>query len=387
MKPIYEASTGFVIIEWYEAKKDKDGKKTSSSPVHHYFSGKPTMLQLHPKDEKQVVRVTFAGEKHGKMPLWMEKYAKEHDFQCQQVTHKGEVGWWLANWRIYPTGFKPIASPHVAGAVTQLSFLIPEVCEELRTKLVENKEIAQQNLINYPTIYQPFGLFFRKEEIHGQGGSLLVDEELILRREDGETDEDYRIRIERDGRLEKLIYELVTPLPEPIPQELPKVREEEIVEEEFSLDEFGFLEEDVEEESQGEASPIEEEELPLDLEFEDVPEIEFEDIPEEDLDEFIFEDDEGSVVVAERILSVNEEDSTEVVEIEDVTPPTEVEADVPLQPVMMEEEEPVQVEDVVPEVISEPLPIKPVIIPDPPLIVVETKDKKSGACEGQLALF
>jgi hypothetical protein len=260
MHPHFEKSTGYLIIEWYE-------KREKASPIHHYYSFQPSYLQLHPKDPKKVVRATFVD----KMPGWMEKYAKEHDFKCQQVTRSGEVGWWIANWRIYPAGYKPFTSPNLNGSFEQLARLIPDVCDEWKSTILDHREVIKQNLRYYPDAYEEFGLYFRPEEINGIGGAIVF-EDFIPDRPEDESDEDYRTKIEKDGRLERLIFELVTPLPEPVLE----AEDEELV---IETDDEEILEIDL----------VDEEEIVIDgIEFEDV-------IDEEEglsLDGFELEDEE-----------------------------------------------------------------------------------------------
>ncbi|MBP1932037.1 hypothetical protein [Ammoniphilus resinae] len=392
MHPHYEQSTKHLIIDWYEKKKDGSGKVTSSSPIHHYFSGIPSALQLHPKDPKKVVRATFTGDTHGKMPGWMEKYAKEHDFQCQQVTRNGEVGWWIANWRIYPTGSKPLTSPHLEGAIAQMSHFIPEVCEDLREKLLENREVIKMNLRNYPDIYNPFGLYFRPEEIKGEGGSLLIEEDFILKREDEESDHDYRLRIEKDGRLERLIYELITPLPEPVSAQ-PEVIGEDILNDEwtFDFDELG----EIEDESPG--IPNDQVDEILDFQFEDIEEDEL-----FDLEEIVFEDDLSANQLDELVTEGVKELPEKLPENELFTKGNDDSSDhIPMVEELEEETDPENVVEVEEKSLGDATDVGldsedpgSIVLPAPTtpekrsnLRVMEGRDKKSGACDGQFALF
>lgn len=255
MHPVFERSTGHLIIEWYEKKKD-----STASPTRHYFSAKPSALQLHPKDPKRIVRATFID----KMPIWMEKYGKDYDFQCRQVTRFGEVGFWIANWNVYPSGNKPFSSPHIDGAVEQFVKRIPEFMEEQRERLVANRETIKQNVMHHPDAFEKFGLYYRPEELNGNGGCIVVED--VIPPSNGESDEDYRKQILKDGKLEQLINEIILPLPVPI--DLATVNEAE--EEEFSeevLDEEIFIGDVLEE-------IIEEEELVIAiLDFEEADEI------------------------------------------------------------------------------------------------------------------
>lgn len=316
MQPHYEKSSGYLNIEWYE-------KRENSSPVHHQYSQKPTRVQLHPKDEKQVIRATFAD----KMPTWLEKYAKEHNYKCQQVTRNGEVGFWIAYWRTYPHCNKPYSSPSLDGAFEQFTRQIPEVCDDLGQLVLSNREVIKNNLRNYPTAYDNFGLYFRPEEIEGESGAIVF-EDFIPDQEDDEEDEDYRARIERDGELERLIHELITPLPEPVIEEEEEVEEDEISfdEEESELD-FDFEEE---EESIGEIEFDEEveEELSLEgLELVDDEEEPIEDINvfESDSDKDIVEDEK--VGESEEEIELTEVNSGEEEPIEVVDPQEEKDGD------------------------------------------------------------
>lgn len=202
MQPVFERSTGYLIIEWYEKKKD-----STASPTRHYFSAKPSVLQLHPKDPKRIVRATFTE----KMPAWMEKYCKAHDFQCKQVTRYGEVGFWIANWNVYPNDSRPFSSPIIDGAIEQFVKRLPDFLEEQRERLLANRETIKQNLVNHPKAFESFGLYYRSEELSGNGGCMVIGD--VIPESKGESEEDYQKRILLDGRLEQLINEMITPLP------------------------------------------------------------------------------------------------------------------------------------------------------------------------------
>jgi hypothetical protein len=211
MHPRYEKSTGFLIIEWYEKKKDK------STATKHYFEQKPKKLQLHPIDPGQIVRVHFTG----KMPGWMKDYCEkpEHKFSCEEVKQGDEIGWILVNWRSFKISEQPLISPNIKGAVKKLATKIDDVCADLRQSLLDNADIVSKNLGNYHDLFDPLGIKYRPEEIQGVEGCLVVDHTFFLERMEGETDEDYRSRFEFDGRLERLVKELVNPLPDPVNEE------------------------------------------------------------------------------------------------------------------------------------------------------------------------
>ncbi len=242
MHPRFDKSTGHLIIEWYE-------KREQGSPIHHYYSEKPTRLQLHPRDPEKVIRAVFSN----KMPGWLEKYAKKHDFKCQQVTRNGEVGFWIANWRIYPDGYKPFTSPSIEGAIEQFTHQIPEVCKHLRDLILENIDIIKQNLENYPAAFEGLGFYYRPEEINGNGGAIVFDNFIPIQGVD-ETGDEYRLRIEKDGRLERLVYELTSPLPEPVKKDEVDENDVEPIHIEFEEDEELIVEdiefEDIEDENE-----------------------------------------------------------------------------------------------------------------------------------------
>ncbi|KPD09264.1 hypothetical protein AM501_05365 [Aneurinibacillus migulanus] len=289
MKPIiYIQHTGYVIIEWYE-------KKEKSSPIHRYFSAQPVRLQLHPKDEQEIIRCYF----NGSMPVWMKKFAKEYRYQCEQVTAENETGWWIANWNSYPDGFKPFSAPKIDGALRQFSNSIPDVCEDAKKRAIDNLDVIKRNLQHYPDAFESFGLHYRAEEITGEGGALLI-EDIIPTRKPEETDSEYKGRIEVDQRLDQLIYEITTPLPEPV---LMKEESQEVESEEL----------------QSELSPLEGKELNHDSE-EDVFDEEEMVIEEGEIflsDEPIFLEEDSFVVdedaeAEEVLIEVNQEESREM---------------------------------------------------------------------------
>jgi hypothetical protein len=236
--PFYEKSTGMVVIEWFEQKAN------SSSPTKHYFEAKPIKLQFHPKDASKIIRVYF----EGRMPTWMKRYVKEkeHPFECKEVFQNGIVGWWLANWRNFETGMRPLNSPTIKGSIQNFIDLIPAVVEDYRERLRVGLDVIASNLAVAPSYFEPFGLYYRPEEVTGNGGAIVIDEDLIPVRMSGEIDLDYESRIRAHGRLDRLIFELTTPLSgeEEEAQDSIEESEEEFelsFEEEFSLE---FVEEE-----------------------------------------------------------------------------------------------------------------------------------------------
>ena len=197
--PFYEKSAGLVVIDWYEAKE------TSASPTKHHFEGKPIKLQLHPKDRSKTVRIYF----EGKMPTWINRYVKEkeHPFECKEIFQNGMVGWWLANWRRFDEG-KPFNAPTIKGCINTFIELIPSVVEDYRERVRLGMDTIAANLAIDHSFYEPFGLFYRPEEIAGDGGAMVVDEEIFPVRMSDESDLDFESRIRSHGRLDRLIFEL-----------------------------------------------------------------------------------------------------------------------------------------------------------------------------------
>lgn len=238
----YETSTGYVILEWLEEKE-------GSSPTPHHFSKVPSYLQLHPIDEYMVVRAHFSGA----MPTWIKRYTKKHHLKAAQITKDGKVAWWISNWKFWNEGKRPLTAPNLDGSLNQLKGKIPDVVEELRDRIDQNREIMKQNLIWYPDAYKDLGLAYRREEVIGQGGCVIFDDTIIPEREDGMSDQDYRNSILRDGRLERLIHEIGMELPGPIEKveqgDFVVSFEEDEETEELSLDlsDF-FIDEDSDEE-------------------------------------------------------------------------------------------------------------------------------------------
>lgn len=202
--PFYEKSTGVVVIEWYETKE------TSSSPIRHHFEAKPLKLQLHPKDPTQVIRIYF----RGRMPSWMSRYVKEkeHPFECKEVFQDGMVGWWIANWRNHDSG-RPFNAPSIKGCINAFIDRIPWMLEDYRERLREGADTIASNLAVDPAFYEPFGLYYRSEEVSNDGGAMVVSEELFPDQMSEESDLDFESRIRSQGGLDRLIFELTTPIP------------------------------------------------------------------------------------------------------------------------------------------------------------------------------
>lgn len=220
--PFVERSTGIVVIEWYESKE------TSSTPTKHHFEAKPIKLQTHPKNPSKIIRIYF----EGRMPGWVKRYVKEkeHPFECAEIFQNGMVGWWIANWRRFDEG-KPFNAPTIKGCINSFIYLIPSVVEDYRERMRNAMDTIAVNLSKHPTFYEPFGLYYRPEEITGDGGAMVVDENLFPVRMSDESDLDFESRIRSHGGLDRLIFEMTTPLPVSTSEE----GEEGIYEEEFEL--------------------------------------------------------------------------------------------------------------------------------------------------------
>lgn len=201
MEPIFNSASGKLIIEWIESKKGE-------SPRRHYFEKKPLKLQFHPKERSKLVRAYFTGE----MPAWLKRYADQHSYKVQALSHEGESGWWIARWG----GFleNPLSSPTIKGAISQLLEQVPNECADLKEKINDNLQVIENNLLTDPAAFKSFGLFFEPETIEKEGGCLLIEEDVIPLRQDNDTDEDYKNRIEAEGKLAELVWEITTPLPE-----------------------------------------------------------------------------------------------------------------------------------------------------------------------------
>lgn len=208
MTMTYNEFSREVVIEWHEQKDKK------ASPIYHSLNRVPTMVQLHPKEPTKIVRAHFEGARPG----WISDYVKKYNFKSNVTQLNDKLGWWIANWKVYEKDEVPFSAPSLKGIVRQLSHHIPDVYPEGRERILGNMDNIIKNLLNYPTAFIPYGVWYRPEESKGGYGCLLLDN-IIPLRESSESDEDYRSRILRDGRLDELIFELSTPLPDPEPQE------------------------------------------------------------------------------------------------------------------------------------------------------------------------
>jgi hypothetical protein len=213
MYPKYDQSKGLFIIEWYEEKEKKPWKvKKPSSIIHHYFEQRPKKLQLHPQDPI-IVRVHLSG----KMPGWIENYCNsnyKYHFKCEEIEFEGEVGWMLTNWHHYPTGLQPILAPDLLGALIRFIDLIPDVCQDLKHQMIQNFGNAYRNLRDYSELFENLGVYYRPEEMIGVEGCLVVDHSCFLNRSPEMSDEEYRTKLEHDGRLFNIVKELTYPFSE-----------------------------------------------------------------------------------------------------------------------------------------------------------------------------
>ncbi|EWG08797.1 hypothetical protein [Cytobacillus firmus] len=272
MEPIFNPASEKLIIEWIESKKGE-------SPKRHYYEKKPLKLQFHPKERSKLVRAYFTGE----MPAWLKRYADHHTFKVQALSHEGKSGWWIARWG----GFleNPLSSPTIKGAIGQLLEQVPNVCADLKEKINDNLQVIENNLLTDPAAFQSFGLYFEPETCEKEGGCLLIEEDVIPIRQESDTDEDYKNRIEAEGKLAELVWEITLPLPDSLSladniehleeidieldenEEVIEITENEEVIDLDSLDvesiEFPILEEVVEDFYQGDIELLDDEDIIL----------------------------------------------------------------------------------------------------------------------------
>lgn len=272
----YSRTKNKIFIDWDE--KGKNGVE------HWHGDFTPINVFYHPKRKSELIRVTLKG----KMPKWVERFASHIKFKSGSTSDEdGKQGFWLANWNAWEHSEKPISSTNLDGAIYQFIKKIPDSLKELKDKVKQNKDIIKENLIKNPTFFEDFGVYYKAEEIEGSKGTLLIDNDIFLFQ--GEySDEDYKRMIEIDGRLEKVIHELISPVPEPIPE----MTEEETVEEEFEdelfdEDDLIFEEEELLLDSLNDA---EESENLDDFLIEESDEI-FKPVPSENTEEIVLEED------------------------------------------------------------------------------------------------
>lgn len=294
MEPIFNPASEKLIIEWIESKKGE-------SPKRHYYEKKPLKLQFHPKERSKLVRAYFTGE----MPAWLKRYADHHTFKVQALSHEGKSGWWIARWG----GFleNPLSSPTIKGAIGQLLEQVPNVCADLKEKINDNLQVIENNLLTDPAAFQSFGLYFEPETCEKEGGCLLIEEDVIPIRQESDTDEDYKNRIEAEGKLAELVWEITLPLPDSL----------------SLADNIEHLEEiDIEIDENEEVIEITENEEVIDLDSLDVESIEFPTLEEvvEDFyqGEVVLLDDEEIIPLEEEEVVINTAKSEQTNEIEEV---------------------------------------------------------------------
>ncbi len=392
MEPIFEESTGFAVIEWYKPVEN-------GSPEKHYFHKKPIRCQMHPKLTNRVVRLHFRGQ----MPSWIKDYARKHNFKCQQVTHNGKTGFWLANWHGWEEGNKPLSAPTLKGTLGQLKRLVPTVCEELVERIDKYQEVIAENLIFHPTAFNDFGLYFRKASVGS--GVCMVIEDIVPLREDAMTDDEYRTVIENDGRLTKLIHELTLPLPDPVLSEDELVEGIDIDDEEEALDLLSFGEEVEDDEEENYESIDEEvgevegidlildtEGLELTLDDEITPDVSFEEsVMEEDfLDEPIFNLDTDSphetfdVSDLVELHSFTKEEQEEMLNemVEENLIENKVEEDVEVEVHINNIEQELAIDSS--NILEDKEEVKPEEVPK---MLIKRTEKKHKMVAGQLSLF
>lgn len=377
MEPRYDETSGHLIIEWMESKKNE-------SPKHHYYNKLPLKLHFHPKQKDKLIRAYFQGS----LPAWIKRYAEIHRFEVQQVTHLGETGWWISKWR----GFEenPFSSPTIKGAVRQFCKHIPFVCEDLKEKVKDNLAIIERNLQIAPTAFESYGLYFSQEVVEKKQGCLLLEEGVIPERDTDESDEDYRNKIESTGKLAELVWELTIPLPG-----------SELTEEELLM-EIG-IEEEIAEEVMFNEEIIDLGEVLIQSD-EEIIEIteEIEEI-EDNTEVIILEEDYESEIVVEGVISSNEQLEELVIGESDDTTTHELFSEEIMidEPISKEQVEETQEENALEienqkaapiEVLEnnskelESVPSKEEKVFEEP-VIIKKNDKNSKALAGQMLLF
>lgn len=351
MEPIFNPTSEKLIIEWIESKKGESAKR-------HYFEKKPLKLQFHPKERNKLVRGYFTGE----MPAWLKRYADHHNFKVQALSHEGKSGWWIARWG----GFieNPLSSPTIKGAIGQLLEQVPNVCADFKKKINDNLHVIENNLLNDPAAFQSFGLYFEPETFEKEGGCLLIEEDVIPLRQDSDTDEDYKNRIEAEGKLAELVWEITSPLPESL----------SIAENIEHLEEI-----DIEIDENEEVIEIIGNEEVIDLDTLDVESIEFP-ILEEVVEDFyqgevVLLDDEDIISLEEVETVINTTENEQTNEIEEAG---DFSDEVDKVDIIQEEDTSSPIEETSGSTESTPsLSVK----------VIERDDKKSKVLAGQTLLF
>ncbi|MER2005826.1 MAG: hypothetical protein ABS939_00115 [Psychrobacillus sp.] len=368
---IYDELHKDVTIEWVEEKKDK------LEP--HTLRRKPILCQLNPMGNGRIIRVQFKGAK----PPWIDRYIKTKEgknFIVNEVRTINGVGFTMTD-----RYADALPCPFIKGMIEEWFEKIDVEYHSFKIKLLDNLEIVEKNLKHYSEVFTHFGLYFRKEEIEGNYGSMFIEKDQLVPTEDWggslfhfEQCIDSLVEVREYPFEEELMEEVL--LEEIL--ELPAVEEliaEEIIEEEL-LDEtvidFPVLEFDIPEETF--KNELTEEQL-LDEELlveELLEEGQLEDLP----NELVVPEEEllPEQMLEEELLSeemLEEEQMNDLLEIEETLGEDtleEVDEISSLETLIVEEDEEKEIE---------------VIVEQPSLKIAEKSDSKEGVLVGQILLF
>lgn len=188
----YNSAIKKLFIDWDE--------RTRYGYKHWHGEFRAIGVFYHPK-KPEIFRVRLLG----KMPKWVERFASHNHYKYGATSYQGEEGFWLAKYN--SRGDSPLVSPNIEGAINIIMKKIPEELH-LRERLINYKDVVIDNLTRYPTYYNNMGLYYKKEEINGKEGTLLIEEDIFL--PDDINRDDYVDKLRNDGRLEKLIMKLTT---------------------------------------------------------------------------------------------------------------------------------------------------------------------------------
>lgn len=223
-----------LYIDWDEKKKEG---------IDHYSGNwRVEKIFFHPKHHTKIYRVTLKGKLSN--TRWVERFAADNKYTvASDHDDNGKEGFTLVNWNAWESGEKPISSPNLDGAIHQFTKMIPDELNLVKQKVIASKDIIKDNLIKNSSFFEDLGIYYKSEEIEREKGTLLIDNEIFIDK-DEMSDEEYAKALEVDGRLEKVVWELTTPVPEPIEIEVEAQKESDEISDWFDEEELLFDEDD-----------------------------------------------------------------------------------------------------------------------------------------------
>lgn len=198
----FDQETKVAHLKWAE-------KKRGESPIRHQVSREVYKIQYHPLHSSQVERVHFKG----KAPGWIRKYANSYGYIFEEITVDQNEGWILIDISKHKDKQK-MNSILIEKAIHHLSDQIHPYFLKEKNQLKKNINTVMRNLRKRSYLFKDLGAFYASESIYGVESSLWIDSKIFPKRESNESEASFEKRIESNVEIPHLVQELISEYPE-----------------------------------------------------------------------------------------------------------------------------------------------------------------------------